>query len=337
MRLKFTKALCAVVIFASVPAALANDGFMGLPAGGLTLQQSANIRMLDEDLFISAAEIRVNYEFRNDSGAGIRAVVGFPMPGLPVSVNFDAETDYDIHDVKGLDLLKFETRIEGKPVQSKAVVRAFVHPKDSSWENIDRFRFTDATDITAELAAAGMPLTFDAKLIKTAWTRLPKARKADWIRRGLYIKDGNNEYPDWWLSTIFVREQDFPAGRIVKVQHRYKPFPSGFVMVPDHFKYDPELQKNACVDDPTRRAIGKRLSGHGGGIGTVIDYVLTTAKTWSGPIGHFRLTVDKGKARNIISLCGDNVRKTGPTTFTLEARDFVPDRDVKVLIVSAGD
>jgi len=324
--------LFTILLALSAFPALANDGFLGLPAGGLTLQQSADIRMLDEDLFLSLDEVRVNYQFRNDSPSAIKAWVGFPMPGLPVRVNFGGEDGYDIHDVKGLDLLKFETRIEGVVAQSRPYVRAYVFPRNTPWEKQDRFRFTDAIDISAELSAARVPLNFDATAIKAAFARLPAAKQADWKRRGLYTKDANFEQPEWYLSTIFVREQGFPPRRIVKVQHRYKPFPSGFIMVDNHLSYDKDLAKAACVDPPASRAIANALRGRGGS-GHVIDYILTTANTWKGPIGHFRLTVDKGAARNIVSLCGDNVRKTSPRTFVLEANNFKPTHDIKVLIV----
>jgi hypothetical protein len=65
----------------------------------------------------------------------------------------------------------------------------------------------------------------------------------------------------------------------------------------------------------------------------VIDYVVTTANTWKGPIGRFRMTVDKGSTRNIVSFCGNGVRKTGPTTFSVEIRNFRPQREIKVLVV----
>lgn len=322
-----------VLCFAVIAAADANDGFLGLPTGGLTLQQSADIAMLDEDLFLSLDEVRVNYQFRNDGWAPVKALVGFPMPGVPVSVNFGGEDGYDIHDVRDLDIVKFETRIEGVPVKSRPVVRAFLFPKNLPFERQDRFRFTDAIDISAELTSSGVPLNFDANAIRAAFARLPAAKQADWKRRGLYMKDANFEQPGWWLSTIFVREQVFPPRQVVRVQHRYKPIPSGFIMMGNHLSYDRELARAVCVDLPTERAITNALRPQQGGSGHVIDYILTTANSWKGPIGHFRMTVDKGNPRNIVSLCGNGVRKTGPTTFVLEANRFRPVQDVKILIV----
>lgn len=316
--------------------AVANDGFMGLPAGGLTLQQSANIAMLEEDLYLALDQVRVDYRFLNESPNPVTAVIGFPMPGLPVSVNFDAETGYDLSEVRDVRLLEFETRVEGNLVQSRPVVRAFVFPRNTDWSKQDRFRFSNATDVTAELTAAGMPLNFDAAAIRSAWARLPAPRKADWIRRGLYSPDRGAQTPLWFLSTIFVRQQVFPPGRVVSVQHRYKPHPSGFVMSPDHFSFAPELITENCIDATTRRAMEQALRRGGGGIGMVLDYVLTTANTWKGPIRRFRLTINKGEPGNLVSFCATGVRKTGPTTFTVEATDYRPDRDLSILVLKSN-
>ena len=50
-----------------------------------------------------------------------------------------------------------------------------------------------------------------------------------------------------------------------------------------------------------------------------MSYVLSTGANWSGPIGHFSLTVDKGVPENFVSFCGQGVKKVGPTTFRMEA------------------
>ena len=65
-----------------------------------------------------------------------------------------------------------------------------------------------------------------------------------------------------------------------------------------------------------------------------LDYVLTTGGNWAlGTIGDFKLTIDKGEPDNLVSFCGDNVKKTGPTTFEMTAKDYYPDQDLKILIL----
>ena len=69
-----------------------------------------------------------------------------------------------------------------------------------------------------------------------------------------------------------------------------------------------------------------------------IEYVLTTGGNWAlGTIGDFKLTIDKGEPDNLVSFCGENVRKTGPTTFEMTAKDYYPERDIEILILHPFD
>lgn len=43
--------------------------------------------------------------------------------------------------------------------------------------------------------------------------------------------------------------------------------------------------------------------------------------------------VDKGAPANLVSFCGEGVRKIGPTTFEVRYRDYTPQRDLSVLIL----
>lgn len=57
-------------------------------------------------------------------------------------------------------------------------------------------------------------------------------------------------------------------------------------------------------------------------------------RNWQGGcIGRYHLTIDKERAQDIVSFCGDGVKKTGPTTFEIEATDYDPSRNIDVLIV----
>jgi hypothetical protein len=61
--------------------------------------------------------------------------------------------------------------------------------------------------------------------------------------------------------------------------------------------------------------------------------VLTTGANWAGPIGDFRLMVDKGESDSLVSFCADGVKKTGPTTFEVRHANFTPTRDLEILIL----
>ncbi|HET7502027.1 MAG TPA: DUF4424 family protein, partial [Kofleriaceae bacterium] len=68
-----------------------------------------------------------------------------------------------------------------------------------------------------------------------------------------------------------------------------------------------------------------------------LNYILKTARNWSGPIGDFHLTIDKGDARNVLSVCADGLKKTAATRFELRKKDFVPEKDLSVLFVTSRD
>ena len=64
-----------------------------------------------------------------------------------------------------------------------------------------------------------------------------------------------------------------------------------------------------------------------------ISYILTTGGNWYGSIKKFTLIVDKGEEDNFVSFCGENVKKTGPTTFEMTKSDFYPDRELDILLL----
>jgi hypothetical protein len=66
-----------------------------------------------------------------------------------------------------------------------------------------------------------------------------------------------------------------------------------------------------------------------------LSYVITSGANWAGPIGTFRLVVDKGDS-TLVSFCGDGVRKIGPTTFEMTAKDYTPKRDIDVLFIKTN-
>ena len=64
-----------------------------------------------------------------------------------------------------------------------------------------------------------------------------------------------------------------------------------------------------------------------------IDYILRTGANWSGPIGQFHLTVDKGEPGSLVSFCGQGIKKTSDTKFEMSKTNFSPEGDLAVLIL----
>jgi hypothetical protein len=149
------------------------------------------------------------------------------------------------------------------------------------------------------------------------------------------IKDKEVKDKPGGTTLTYYWTQKFPAGRTVVVEHRYKPaLWQSFAPKPT-----PEDTARYCIDASARKAIDAiartdRVQVY---FANGLNYILKTARNWSGPIGDFHLTLDKGDAKNALSLCLEGVKKTGPTRFELRKKDFVPDRDLAVLVVTSRD
>jgi Domain of unknown function (DUF4424) len=296
----------------AAPAA-ANDSTAEHAAGGLVLTRSAEIDMVSEDLFVSADEVRVRYVFRNRSPRDIRTVVAFPMPDRDLAEEWDMDVAYPSG---------FETRVGGRPVKME----------------VDRRAVQGGVDYSHLLASKGVLPTSDGE----ALNRLSAGDRAGLIKRGLVQADEGHLMPAWTVRESWYWQQVFPAGRDVVVEHSYAPGTGGSVdsaLSLPGFRATPEgraMIRDYCVDSAFLAGLDRLRRRGGGAPERRVGYILTTGGNWRSPIGSFRLAVDKGAPGNLVSFCGEGVRKTSPTRFEMLKRNWRPDRDLKVLIVSPG-
>jgi hypothetical protein len=186
--------------------------------------------------------------------------------------------------------------------------------------------------------------------IVAALTALPAARQAELRRLGLVDVDEYDEghgmarhwVPMWTVRDTWYWQQDFPAGRDLVVDHRYRPGAGSSAGTPLAFAdYRRSADGRAeaafyCADAEFLASLDRRSRavGEGAEFGDYrVDYILTTGGNWRSPIGDFRLVVDKGDPRNLVSFCETGVRRIGPTRFEVRHRNWRPARDLHVLIV----
>ncbi len=327
--------------------ALANDGVGGITNTGLVFGSTDAVAMEKENLFLSLDEIRVDYEFRNLTDRDETLLVAFPIP--PVSLILPEYGDFAIaYDaMKDPNFMGFTVTVDGKPVAFETEVKAWMVPAWESSEGEPPARQFDepGEDITAILASYDIPVTYDPVAVMAALNALPKARRDALAARGIIAlaDDGSVQPPSWSIGWRHYWTQVFPAGSVVRISHRYAPVNPASIYVwtdEEETEYDISGRMEYCVDDGTGRAI-KRLLEYRQEDGTIshygtafyLHYILRTASTWAGPIGAFTLTIDKGSANRIISLCLNGIRKIGPTTFEWKAEDFTPNQDLKVMFV----
>jgi hypothetical protein len=320
-------ALC-VALFAGAPHIRANDGFGGIGANGLEFAQNDKVAMKSEDLFISLDRIKVSYIFANTSDEDVTGEVIFPLPpiGLLELMNRDSNLP---EDADRENLVNFTVEVDGDSISpgiERRAVRFSLAPESGDPVN--------GEDVTALLKEAGVPLTLKPERLVAALDAIPPAKLEKLVSAGLlnFYKEsmGADRYnPNWAISIRYHWNQTFPAGSEVSIRHEYDNYPPGGIWVWQHpatEDYQREIEREYCIDEATSKALTRcQASYH-------IRYILGTANTWKGPIGKFKLTVDKGNPRNILSLCAEGVEKTGPTTFVVEKTDYSPPEELRILI-----
>ena len=320
-------ALAALAAACLTGPAAANDSVASMGAGGLVLQRTDGIVMRSEDLFVSAAEIRVRYAFFNRTDRDISTIVAFPLPDIVGS----HEGDVALSDPADLE---FSTAVDGRRVATQVEQKAV----------------KDGVDHTVLLRSLGVPLSPYDDAVRHALAALPRDRIDRLIELGLVEDRGYADSaetfvdlaPLWTLKTTHYWTQVFPAGRVLDVDHRYVPAIGGSA---GSAFGDPDLMESEwfhedrtryCAD-PDFIAAARRKRERGEYLTeTWIDYVLTTGANWAEPIGDFRLIVDKGSPANLVSFCGEGVRRISPTQFEMRRRNFTPDRDLAVLILTGA-
>jgi len=127
----------------------------------------------------------------------------------------------------------------------------------------------------------------------------------------------------------------------VEVQHQYRPVVGGSYLTaaddgasrikpycggPEIVPQILAVKKRHPVKNPDEPALYEKQ----------IQYILTTANNWSGPIADFKLTVIADSPDDIVLTCLLGLKRLGPTRYELVRNNFRPVRDLDLLILHAG-
>lgn len=324
---------CAgALALALAPPASANDTVAALTTGGLVFGKTNDIEMRSEDLSISEKEIVARYRFFNRASEDRTLTIAFPMP----DVDFSDANNIAVPDEEADNFLDFRTMVDGAPVKADVEQKAIVAGKD----------------VTARLNAFAIPLMPRAKRTHQALDALPKDRQKQLVDEKIVRADDFDQgkgmehhiAPEWTLKQSYFWKQIFPAGREVAIEHRYTPSVGGAVQT-NLLDKDAEAatkrdyQRRFCVDKDFVKSVQAMARRNKGTPPPEwrLSYVLTTGANWAGPIGDFRLTVDKGRPDALVSFCETGVKKISPTKFEVRRRNFIPTRDIDIMIVRLGE
>jgi hypothetical protein len=344
------KVALALVMSALALPTLANDTMAQLGAGGLVFVTSDSIEMASEHLFVSRDEIKVVYEFDNKLGEAQSILVAFPMPDIEggperlVSIPslYDPETGEESTDPD--NLFRFRTTLNGEPVNAQ----------------LHQYAFHNNIDYSALLTSFGVPLNPVTSTTLAALKALTQEQLAELRHKGLVFSfeydagDGwvTEENPLWSLRSTYSWEATFPPGKS-EVVHIYKPSVGGTVGVTfmtygeeDEWasKTLNEYTAKYCMEDNVLAAVKRSAIDNDGWTSygyaeNWLSYIWSTGNNWSGPIGKFTLTIDKGEQDSLVSFCGENVKKIGPTTFEMTETDWYPpwDHELEILFLDKMD
>lgn len=324
-------AAAAFAVLAGFGPVSANNSAAELSIGGLQFVQNKAVAMESEDLRISLDRVQVHYQFVNTSDKPVTLTVAFPLPDIDLA---EAENTA-LPSTDPVNFVDFETKIDGNPAKFQFDQRAVVGDKD----------------VSALLRQFNLPLLPIGKSeIRIA--DLPDATRVKLVDEGLLMPAGTNDRgrqqyaPGWVAKTSAVRQQTFPPGQKIQVEHHYRPsvgtssdtvlrsaLRGSKALAPEIERY----RKQYCITDAFLAELDKR-AGNGkankSGIGERrISYVLKTGANWAGPIRSFKLTVDPGGRDRLVSFCAGGLKPTPSNAMEFTAENFKPDDNLKILIV----
>ena len=304
-----------------------NDGFGALGVGGIVLAKTEHIAINKEILDISCEKIKVYYEFVNESDKDETAIVMFPLPA------YDADPPESGIIAQGQPS-GFTIRVNGSPVK----YRTFVRATDDKGQ-----------DVTSILRSIGLSekqiaqFPFDEKLIGPDHEmRLSKQQLAMLDETDLYRWKINVTY--WW-------SQKFPAKRVLRVEHEYKPFiadgsagdyghEEDALWSLERYHDDipaSERKYNFCLTKQQIRKLDslyanrKNLDSYNLLPGTVVEYILTTANTWKDGIRDFTLRVHSKSPDEVVAFCfPTGFKKVGANLYEAQQKNFRPDKDLSI-------
>jgi len=309
----------------------ANDSAAELSVGGLTLTKSADVSIESEELTITPDLVTVRYVFRNNAPNPVNLTVAFPLPDIDLS---EAE-NYAIPSNDPANFVGFQTKIDGKPVNLTIYQRAVLGTKD----------------VTATLRGLSVPL-LPIGPQQLRLTELPQAVRDRLLEEGLLTQAGTDDRgrplydASWTVKTSAVRQQTFAPNRPITVEHRYHPSVgvSFDTVLRKGLRQNKGMEQEVgryrndyCIQPDFLASVDKLAGGAEANMGKLqerrISYRLKTGANWAGPIKDFKLVVDRMKPERLVSFCAPNMKPTSPTAIEASAKDFTPDKDLKILIV----
>ena len=293
-----------------------------LPTGGVVFEKQDGIKMKVEALYIRPYQIEVNYLFENTTDKNITTQMFFPLPEMPAVEEYLGDKSHDY---------KFKLWVNGKQKQYQTHWTITQNNKDITKDvSILFYRPEEIiTDQELDRRIAMLPEE-TRKLLQNnnivAWDYL-----VDWDK---------GEFPAWimgaqaaWQKQIsYSWKQTFPAHKTIAVHHTYVPtaiynnvglpFSKCINEKSDPYKsfaYIPKNENTYSTDHLQAR--------------NYLEYILTTANNWQGPIENFNLLVES-PFKSVG--CFDGEAFYGEEYYAVNRQDYTPEWDLSAEFLVNG-
>lgn len=313
----------AMFLFAlSTPVVAENGGRgTGYAATGPTFDLPAGISVEGLEVHVALDSVRLIYIFKSSTQQLVH--FDFAMPEMPVDASPDAigvaegdEAAGLVADAQPANYLNLSVRVNDAPLVLAGHGRALL----------------DGKDVTRQLLDAGVPLLYDL-IGEAPWLHLSPEAQALLDADGLLDLDAAM----WGYQASFEWDQSFEPGE-TRLEVSYVPVSDYWGDIdldafPEMGTDGPAI-KAYCIDDALRRAF---LSGEHYYELYTVTHIAAASHGWHGPVGHYRLVVDKKHATDLVAFCPLAARKISPTRFEWTATDYTPGNDTGVLFFADTD
>lgn len=338
-------------------AAQANDTAGTTAAGGLNFIKNPNIALIREELTISPNTVKVSYLFQNKSNQDITTSMFFPLPpykNQSVYGNWTqpTSTQDQTENAASNPFTNFSVTADDATIQYKTLTRAIFNGQDITDKLI-------AAQIPTDPASIGPNVRIDDKI------------KPDWLAkaRALKLTDAKGKAL-WQKQTVYSWTQTFPAQQPILIEHEYTPATGKFfITLPTKSSLNSvvndtanqihsvfnlnidELQNSNIFKNWLVRQIQAIKTPVNDANDTTqnqsqiyfynVDYILTTANNWAGPIKNFTLKIvlpDNGAvAYNKFYGNQDVDIKNENKQLTFFIQNFKPEQNLNVLFGSSDN
>jgi hypothetical protein len=283
-----------------------------IPVGGLIFAPNSALALDRQDVTLSSESVIVTYAIRNSDSSDQAITVSFPLADLDAGLN--ADTAAALASANPANFLDFVITVDGQRAAHKIEQRAIAV----------------GLDVTKAIQDAGLPLSPLGEDMARKLVELSPEVRTDLVERGILKADDDVLMPAWVIKTTAYWRQVFASEQTLVLSLSYKPivarnpYSSGAILF---------YKKNACVDAAVEKSVTK-LASEGAPLTMVtMGYSHHPGAEALGPVGRFRLTIDKPDIKTVVATCRDGLVKTGPTTSDWSATGYQADEEFRFLFI----